>query len=77
MYLVDTNVISEARRGSAQALAWLRGQDFVSPSLIQDLAPDILRHRVGLTYEAEAEEISADRVIAQVLERTPVPAGAV
>ena len=62
---------------AGKALAWLRGQDFVSPALIQDLAPDILRHRVGLTYEAEAEEISADRVIAQVLERTPVPAGAV
>ena len=62
---------------AGRALAWLRGQDFVSPALIQDLAPDILRHRVGLTYEAEAEEITADRVIAQVIERTPVPAGAV
>jgi MoxR-like ATPase len=33
-----------------------------------------MRHRVGLTYEAEAEEISADKIIAQVVERTPVPA---
>ncbi len=59
---------------SGRALAWLRGQDFVSPALIQDLAPDVLRHRIGLTYEAEAEDISADRIIRQVIERTPVPA---
>jgi MoxR-like ATPase len=59
---------------AGRALAWLRGQDYVSPGLIQELAPDVLRHRVGLTYEAEAEEISADKIIAQVLEKTPVPA---
>jgi MoxR-like ATPase len=62
---------------AGRALAWLRGQDFVSPALVQELAPDILRHRVGLTYEAEAEEITADRVVAQVLERTSVPTGVV
>ena len=59
---------------AGRALAWLRGQDFVSPGLIQELAPDVMRHRVGLTYEAEAEEISADHIIAQVVEKTPVPA---
>jgi MoxR-like ATPase len=58
---------------AGRALAWLRGQDFLSPSLVQELAPDVLRHRIGLTYEAEAEEISADKIIAQVVERTPVP----
>ena len=58
---------------SGRALAWLRGMDYVSPSLIQELALDVMRHRVGLTYEAEAEEISADRIITQVVERTPVP----
>jgi MoxR-like ATPase len=41
---------------------------------MQELAPDILRHRIGLTYEAEAEEITPDRIVAQVVERTPVPA---
>jgi MoxR-like ATPase len=59
---------------SGRALAWLRGQDFVSPALIQELAADVMRHRIGLTYEAEAEEITADKVIAQVVEQTPVPA---
>jgi MoxR-like ATPase len=58
---------------AGRALAWIRGRDYVSPDIIQELAPDVIRHRVGLTYEAEAEEISADRIIAQVLEKTPVP----
>jgi MoxR-like ATPase len=61
---------------TGRALAWLRGQDYVSPALLQELAPDILRHRLGLTYEAEAEEITTDRIIAQIVERTPVPATA-
>jgi MoxR-like ATPase len=59
---------------SGRALAWLRGEDFVSPALLQELAPDILRHRLGLTYEAEAEEITTDKIIGQILARTPVPA---
>jgi MoxR-like ATPase len=59
---------------AGRALAWLRGQDYVSPALIQDLARDIMRHRIGLTYEAEAEEITSDKIISQVVERTPVPA---
>jgi len=59
---------------SGRALAWLRGLDYLSPSLVQELAADVLRHRIGLTYEAEAEEITADKIVAQVVERTPVPA---
>ena len=60
---------------AGRSLAWLRGQDFVSPALIQELAADVLRHRIGLTYEAEAEEITTDKIVAQVVERTPVPTG--
>jgi MoxR-like ATPase len=59
---------------AGRALAWLRGQDYLSPALIQELAPDVLRHRIGLTYEAEAEEISPDKIVADVVARTPVPA---
>ena len=59
---------------AGRALAWLRGQDYLSPSLVQELAPDVLRHRIGLTYEAEAEEVTPDKIVAQVIERTPVPA---
>jgi MoxR-like ATPase len=58
---------------SGRALAWLRGLDYLSPALVQELAPDVMRHRIGLTYEAEAEEITTDKIVAQVVERTPVP----
>ena len=61
---------------AGRALAWLRGLDFVSPALIQDIAPDILRHRLGLTYEAEAEEMSTDKIIADVIATTAVPSPA-
>jgi MoxR-like ATPase len=58
---------------AGRGLAWLRGEDYLSPSLVQELAPDVLRHRIGLTYEAEAQDITPDAVIAQVLAATPVP----
>ncbi len=61
---------------AGRALAWLRGLDYLSPSLVQEIAPDVLRHRIGLTYEAEAEEITSDKIIAQVITRTPVPTNA-
>jgi MoxR-like ATPase len=60
---------------AGRALAWLRGEDYLSPALLQELAPDILRHRLGLTYEAEAEEMSTDKIIGQIIDRTPVPSG--
>jgi MoxR-like ATPase len=59
---------------AGRALAWLRGADYLSPALVQEIFADCLRHRVGLTYEAEAEELSSDKILTQVLERTPVPA---
>ncbi|MFZ1054270.1 MAG: MoxR family ATPase [Opitutaceae bacterium] len=58
---------------AGRALAWLRGADYLAPDLVQELAPDVLRHRLGLTYEAEAQEITSDAVIAQVVSTTPVP----
>jgi MoxR-like ATPase len=58
---------------SGRALAWLRGMDYLSPSLVQELAPDVMRHRLGLTYEAEAQEVTSDAVIAEVVSATPVP----
>jgi len=58
---------------AGRALAWLRGLDYLPPSLVQEIAPDTLRHRVGLTYEAEAEDISADTIVAQVVAQTSVP----
>jgi len=61
---------------AGRALAWLRGSDYLSPAHVQEVFLDALRHRVGLTYEAEAEGLSADRILSHLLERTPVPAQA-
>ncbi len=58
---------------ASRALSWLRGADFVNPAIVQEIAPDVLRHRIGLTYEAEAAEQTADKIVAQVLEKTAVP----
>ncbi|MCC6354703.1 MAG: MoxR family ATPase [Verrucomicrobiae bacterium] len=59
---------------SSRALAWMRGQEFVTPDIIQDLYLECLRHRIGLSYEAEAEEITPDHLLSDVLQATPVPA---
>ncbi len=59
---------------AGRALAWLRGSDYLSPALVQEIFHDALRHRVGLTYEAEAEGLTSDKILDQVLVRTPVPA---
>lgn len=57
----------------ARAKAWLAQRDFVDPSDIQDIAFDVLRHRLILSYEAEAEGISTDDVIRQLIARIAVP----
>jgi MoxR-like ATPase len=57
----------------ARARAWLAGRDYVTPEDIQQLLGDVLRHRLLLSYEAEAEGITPDRVIAELLARVPVP----
>ncbi len=57
----------------ARAHAWLAGRDFVSPEDIQTIAPDVLRHRVLLSFEAEAAGVSSDDVIAELLQRVAVP----
>lgn len=53
---------------AAKALAWLQGQDYVVPQHVQSVAPNILRHRIGLTFEAEADGIVPDQAIARLLE---------
>ncbi|HVZ65704.1 MAG TPA: MoxR family ATPase [Lacunisphaera sp.] len=58
---------------AGRALAWLRGSDYVSPAIVQEVFHDALRHRVGLTYEAEAEGLDSDKILDQVLIRTQVP----
>ncbi len=57
----------------ARAHAWLAGKDYVGPEDVQEMAYDILRHRLILNYEAEAEGITADRFIHELIQRVPVP----
>ncbi|MDQ6991238.1 MAG: MoxR family ATPase [Mariprofundaceae bacterium] len=57
----------------ARAHAWLAGRDFVSPEDIQSIAPDVLRHRLMLNYEAEAMGLSTDDVIQQLIAQVAVP----
>ena len=57
----------------ARALAFLEGRGYVTPQDVKDIAHDVLRHRVILTYEAEAEEVSGDVVIDRILGEVPVP----
>ncbi|HKE89323.1 MAG TPA: MoxR family ATPase [Gemmatimonadales bacterium] len=58
---------------AARAHAYLRGRNYVVPEDVQAMAYDVLRHRVLLTFEAEAEDLDADRVIAKILEAVRVP----
>jgi len=57
----------------ARAHAWLAGRDYVSPEDIQSLAHDVLRHRVLLSYEAEAEGVTPDHLIETLITRIAVP----
>ena len=57
----------------ARAIAFLNGRGYVTPQDVKDIAYDVLRHRVILTYEAEAEEMTSDDVIRQILSAVPVP----
>jgi MoxR-like ATPase len=56
----------------ARAHAWLHGQDYVSPDNVQAVAADVLRHRLLLSFEAEANGVTADQVIAELLALVPV-----
>ena len=58
---------------AAKAHAFLLGRAFVTPADIKVLAPDVLRHRLILTYEADAERVTADAIIARVLDGIAVP----
>jgi len=58
---------------AAKAVAFLKGRGYVTPQDVKELAYDVLRHRILLSYEAEAEEISSEQIIATILERVPVP----
>ena len=56
----------------ARAQAWLKGRDYVSPEDIQAVVHDTLRHRILLSFEAEAEGLSSDDIIRELIRRVPV-----
>jgi len=57
----------------ARALAYLRGRDYVLPEDVTDLAPDVLRHRLVLSYEALADALTADELILKIMQKIPAP----
>ena len=57
----------------ARAYAWLNDRDFVTPEDIQIIAPDVLRHRIILSYEAEAEGVTTDQCVEELIKRIAVP----
>ncbi len=58
---------------AAKAFAFLQGRAFVTPQDIKSVAPDVLRHRIILSYEAEAEDITSDDVIRTLFDTIEVP----
>ncbi len=58
---------------ASRAYAFLKGRAFVVPEDVKELAKDVLRHRIGLTFEAEAEEISVEEVINRILAKIQAP----
>ena len=58
---------------ASRAHAFLRGRAFVTPEDVKAIAPDVLRHRVLTTYEAEAEEVTSDAIVTRVLDAIAAP----
>ena len=56
----------------ARANAWIAGRDYVSPDDVQAVALDCLRHRLIVSFEAEASGISSDHIVERLIERIPV-----
>jgi len=58
---------------AGRALAFLRGRDYVLPEDVIDVAPDVMRHRLSLSYEALSESVSPDQIVSQILRAVPAP----
>jgi MoxR-like ATPase len=58
---------------AVRAVAYLKGQDFVSPIEVGYIAKEVLRHRIILSYEAQADEVSVDEIIAKILATVAIP----
>jgi MoxR-like ATPase len=58
---------------AARANAFLNSRGYVTPQDVKSIAPDVLRHRILVSYEAEAEDLSSESIIAKLLQHLPVP----
>ena len=58
---------------AARALALMRGRDYTLPQDLADIAPDVLRHRLVLSYDALADDIPADRIVDRIIQSVPLP----
>ena len=58
---------------AAKAQAFLQGRGYVTPQDVKSIGPDVLRHRVIVTYEAEAEDVDSDAIVKRVFDGVPVP----
>ena len=58
---------------TARALAFVRGRDYVLPQDVVDMALDVMRHRLVLSYEALSDNVASDHILQQILDRIPIP----
>ena len=58
---------------AGRALAFVRGRDYALPEDVVDIALDVLRHRIVLSFEALSDDVSSDDVLASIIDRVPVP----
>jgi MoxR-like ATPase len=58
---------------AARAHAFLRGRGYVTPDDVKQIAHDVLRHRIIVTYEAEAEEVNSEEIVRRILDQIEVP----
>jgi MoxR-like ATPase len=58
---------------AAKAWAFLEGRAFVTPQDVKNIGMDVLRHRVIVSYEAEAEEVTSEDVVNRIFDSVPVP----
>ena len=58
---------------ASKAFAFIRGRGYVTPQDVKSIGHDILRHRVLVSYEAEAAEMSVEEIVSRILDRIPVP----
>jgi MoxR-like ATPase len=58
---------------AAKGQAFLDGRGYVTPQDVKSAAPDVLRHRILVTYEAEAEEMTAETIVDKILAGVPAP----